>query len=659
MALTDPFGLPGHLLDGQFRVDRFVGEGGSSAVYQGFHLGLNEPIAIKCLKLSPSTDAAANDAFVKRFREESRVLYRLSQGTPNIVRSIAGGTTGAPASGALLPYMVLEWLEGRSLASDFDQRASQAQKGRSLDDAVRLLDAAAEGLGYANQQGVVHGDVNPRNVFITTSGGGARTKVLDFGVARIMSDSNPSDTRQFAPAYGAPEQFDTSLGPVGTWTDVYAFALVALEALLGRSARAGVERSDFARAALDASANMSPIKRGVAVSAEVDAIFRRAFAMRPNDRWADVGEFWSALKHAMSISQEVARLPKQEQTSHTLRPAVSAPPQKGPVLSVRTPAGILSPKRPLIRQRDPLISSKDDEGSGNSIPPIHVGNAPFSAEATLVDAKIPSVDAAREEIAQRLGPQTVQLSNRPAEPFDEDGPTLMQSPKLMEAIPHTEPLPASSGTKVMEGAPKRLLPPLAPPPKVTGPGPVHGDISPAAVSVAVPIPPPKAPAPPPPMAKTLASQGVSPALPPPKPKGAISLDPVTFVAGLPDVSSFKGEAPAIAEKPEAPVMHADESEFSRSVPLGTKVLDRLSKAAPPPAHSVPSVIPTTADKTNATAAAIGGVALGLTLLIGYVVLLRDKAPPPPAPPPITVIAVSPPPPEPIVIPAAAPDAGRP
>ena len=143
-AGSDPVRPVGQLLDGQYRVDALVGEGGFSAVYRGTHMGLGEPIAIKCLKLShgarasrcaatppsqgPATPVMSSvvlDSFVKRFRDEGRILYKLSQGNLNVVRCIASGTTLAPATGALVPYLVLEWLEGRSLQADLEARARQ------------------------------------------------------------------------------------------------------------------------------------------------------------------------------------------------------------------------------------------------------------------------------------------------------------------------------------------------------------------------------------------------------------------------------------------------------------------------------------------------------------------------------------------------------
>src|SRR6202035_4939479 len=69
----DPIGLVGQVLDGQFHVDAYVGEGGFSTVYKGTSVGLNEPIAVKCLKLPASLGSVLVESFVKRFRDESRI----------------------------------------------------------------------------------------------------------------------------------------------------------------------------------------------------------------------------------------------------------------------------------------------------------------------------------------------------------------------------------------------------------------------------------------------------------------------------------------------------------------------------------------------------------------------------------------------------------
>ncbi len=316
MTHPDPYGLVGQVLDGQFRVDRFVGEGGFSTVYQGTHVGLTEPIAIKCLKLPPALGSALVESFIRRFRDESRIQYRLSQGNLHIVRSMASGTTIAPATSALVPYTVLEWLEGRSLADEFNARRAAGLSGRSLIEGVQLLDTAVDALAYAHAQGVVHRDLNPGNFFLARTPVGVKMKVLDFGVAKVMVDSaiamgptarTVGNVRIFAPAYGAPEQFDERVGAVGPWTDVYALALVVLEALTDRTVMEGEHLGQFAEKALYTAVRPGPRSLGVAVGDEVEKVFVRALAVNPTDRPRDAGEWWGLLKNSMQRDATAAR----------------------------------------------------------------------------------------------------------------------------------------------------------------------------------------------------------------------------------------------------------------------------------------------------------------------------------------------------------------
>jgi serine/threonine protein kinase len=317
----DPFGLVGMVLDGQFRVDKFVGEGGFSIVYRGFHSGLDVPIAIKCLKLPSTLGSALVESFVQRFRDESRLQYRLSQGNLNIARSVASGTTMSPITSALVPYMVLEWLEGRSLANEFEVRRAYGDKGRTVQEVVALLDSAVDALAYAHAQGVIHRDINPGNLFLATTRDGVKMKVLDFGVAKIVSDHSLAmgpraqtmgHIRIFAPAYGAPEQFDDKLGIAGAWTDVYALALIALEAMTDRQIVDGEHLGEFANKTLDSENRPSPRREGVNVGDAVEEIFKKALSLLPSDRFRDVGEFWGALKNA--IKRDASPEPTPETT---------------------------------------------------------------------------------------------------------------------------------------------------------------------------------------------------------------------------------------------------------------------------------------------------------------------------------------------------------
>ncbi|MDB4933463.1 MAG: serine/threonine protein kinase, partial [Labilithrix sp.] len=313
MSAADPFGLVGQVLDGQFRVDKLVGEGGFSAVYRGHHQGLNEPIAIKCLKLPSALGTTLVDTFVQRFRDESRILYRLSQGNLHVVRSIAAGTTQAPATGALVPYMVLEWLEGRSVLNDFTVRRTHGEKGRSIEEVVKLFDTAADGLAYAHAQGVVHRDLNPGNLFLANTQQGVKMKVLDFGVAKLMHegalDMGPraatvGQIKIFAPAYGAPEQFDDRIGSASAASDVYSFALVLLEALRDKTVVEGRHIGEFANVTCDPARRPTPRALGLDVPDEVEQAFARATALDPAQRWHTAGDFWQSLTIALKFASE-------------------------------------------------------------------------------------------------------------------------------------------------------------------------------------------------------------------------------------------------------------------------------------------------------------------------------------------------------------------
>jgi serine/threonine-protein kinase len=321
VAPSDPFGLVGEVLDGHFRVERCVGEGGFSIVYKGTHVGLGEPIAIKCLKLPAALGSAIVESFIKRFRDESRLQYKLSQGHLHVVRSIASGTTIAPSTSALVPFTVLEWLEGRSLAAEYADRQERRLGPRPLEEVVRFLDSAVDAIAYAHAQGVVHRDLNPGNFFLARTPAGVRVKILDFGVAKVMADSalamGPSartigNIRMFAPAYGAPEQFDERVGAIGPWTDVYAVALVALEALRGAPVVDGEHLGEFAMKALDPVIRPTPRRLGSAVGDAVERVFAQAVALRPGDRPRDAGEFWGMLKHAMHADSDSGRPPHAE-----------------------------------------------------------------------------------------------------------------------------------------------------------------------------------------------------------------------------------------------------------------------------------------------------------------------------------------------------------
>ncbi len=295
----DPLGLVGVTLDGQFDIASVVGEGGFGVVYKGRHRGLEQPVAIKVLKILSVEDKRMQEALFAKFRDEAKLLYTLSQESLNIVRAIHYGSLTTP-SGLWAPYMVLEWLEGRSLAEDVVDRRQRGLRGRTLDEALAILEPVAAGLTVAHARKVAHRDIKPANVFLARAEQGQRVKVLDFGIAKLVQEGETSGTKSafgaFTWLYAAPEQIDPRLGATGLATDVYAFALLATELLTDREPTDARDVVTLMKASQDPTIRPTPRQRGAQIPDDVEHVFRRALAVDPRSRFQNIAELWGALR---------------------------------------------------------------------------------------------------------------------------------------------------------------------------------------------------------------------------------------------------------------------------------------------------------------------------------------------------------------------------
>jgi serine/threonine protein kinase len=298
-ALRDPFLLVGTVLQNEYRVDAVIGEGGFGVVYRGIHLGLEQPIAIKVLKGLELEDRRMQETLFAKFKDEAKLLYTLSQESLTIVRSMDFGALTTP-SGAWAPFMVLEWLQGRSLAQDLDARRAQGMRGRSVEETLAILEPAAQGLAVAHKRRVAHRDIKPANFFIVDSDHGPRLKVLDFGIAKMMKEGEQAGTKgtfaSFTWLYAAPEQLDPRLGTTGLQTDVYALALVITEMLTDRPPVDARDVVSILKASTDPTIRPTPRSRGAQnVPDHIEVTCRRALAVDPNARFQTVPEFWETL----------------------------------------------------------------------------------------------------------------------------------------------------------------------------------------------------------------------------------------------------------------------------------------------------------------------------------------------------------------------------
>jgi serine/threonine protein kinase len=253
-----------------------IGHGGMAVVYRARQESLDRTVAVKVL----SEHLAASTEFLERFRREARTAANLRH--PNV---ITVHDYGQDERG--VPYLVLEYIEGATLADLMDA---------GLDDGriPTLLDQIAAGLDYAHARGVIHRDIKPGNVLITEDG---RAVLADFGLAWLLEGAHLTLTGGVigTPEYMSPEQ--AAGEPIDHRSDVYALGVVLYEMLVGErpfvaETPIGVllkHLQDPAPSVLDARPDLPPA---------VGQVLARCLLKDPVQRYASAGELARAFRDA-------------------------------------------------------------------------------------------------------------------------------------------------------------------------------------------------------------------------------------------------------------------------------------------------------------------------------------------------------------------------
>ena len=310
----DVFGIVGSVVAGAFKVEAPVAEGGFGVVYRAHHTGFRALVALKCLKIPEQLAPAQQRIFLGQFRAEAELMFRLSASISNIVRPLHVDAFVSTA-GRFVPFIALEWLDGQTLGAIVLERRSEHQKPFGLAELVELLTPVARALDRAHHfksadgvLSIVHCDLKPENIIVARVAGEEVVKVLDFGIAKAKSVASEAagrvsggslETGPFTPAYGAPEQWlPKRFGQTGPWTDVWGLALSMVEVLAGRLIIDG-DRAAMMATVIDPERRPTPRQEGVPVSEAVEAVFARALALDPRQRYPRVGDFWSDLQQAL------------------------------------------------------------------------------------------------------------------------------------------------------------------------------------------------------------------------------------------------------------------------------------------------------------------------------------------------------------------------
>ncbi len=261
------------VIAGKYRLKRVIGEGGIGAVWEATHLTLDAPVAIKFIDCGGPRGAQIADRFLREARISAAVRHR------NVVQIMDFGSSEDG------PYMVMEYLEGRSLGSEF-------KKGpMPIDRVVEIAAQVLSGLTAVHDAGIVHKDLKPENVYLVKEADGYHPKILDFGVSKgidPLSGPRSAVTTQSGalsgtPQYMSPEQA-RGIAAIDQRSDIYSLGVIMYEALTGKVPFYAEHVGDLI-VLIVTSSTPQVIDKRPDVGKPLSDLIAKAMARQPSDRF--------------------------------------------------------------------------------------------------------------------------------------------------------------------------------------------------------------------------------------------------------------------------------------------------------------------------------------------------------------------------------------
>jgi eukaryotic-like serine/threonine-protein kinase len=276
------------LIGGRYQLGELLGRGGMAEVRKGTDSRLGRVVAVKRLR----TDLASDATFQARFRREAQSAASLNH--PAIVAVYdTGEEPAADGSGISQPYIVMEYVAGRTLRDIL-------REGRKIlpERALEITSGVLSALDYSHRAGIIHRDIKPGNVMLTPSGD---VKVMDFGIARAISDASSTMTQTAAVVgtaqYLSPEQARGET--VDSRSDVYSTGCLLYELLTGRPPFVGDSPVAVAYQHVREPA-VPPSDHDTALPPEIDAIVMKALAKRVEDRYQSAAAMRSDIERYLA-----------------------------------------------------------------------------------------------------------------------------------------------------------------------------------------------------------------------------------------------------------------------------------------------------------------------------------------------------------------------
>ncbi|GAA4083291.1 Stk1 family PASTA domain-containing Ser/Thr kinase [Nocardioides kongjuensis] len=316
--MTTPPHEPGAgrpVVGGRYELGELLGRGGMAEVRKGTDTRLGRVVAVKRLR----TDLASDATFQARFRREAQSSASLNH--PAIVAVYDTGeerTTHLDGSTEVVPYIVMEYVAGRTLRDIL-------REGRKIlpERALEITSGVLSALDYSHRAGIIHRDIKPGNVMLTPSGD---VKVMDFGIARAMSDAQSSMTQTAAVVgtaqYLSPEQARGET--VDSRSDVYSAGCLLYELLTGRPPFVGDSPVAVAYQHVREPA-VPPSRHEDDLTPEVDAIVMKALAKRVEDRYQSAAQMRADIERYLAGRPVQAVLPAETSETSVVAPRHAAP----------------------------------------------------------------------------------------------------------------------------------------------------------------------------------------------------------------------------------------------------------------------------------------------------------------------------------------------
>ena len=281
--------LKGRELAGRYRIEDVIGRGGMGAVYRALDTRLGRPVAVKVITASSGNDPEVRERLRARFKHEAASAARLPK-HPNAVTVHDYGTDEELG----LDFIVMELLEGEDLSTRLQRSGPPA-----MAEALRILQEAARGVHVGHRAGLIHRDVKPGNVFLVRHGEDDEVRVLDFGIAKAMTEEDTASAglthdgrAPLSPAYASPEQLlgEARLTPA---SDVFSLGALGFQLLTGTRPFTEGDRN---RMAAGMQVPVPSLRaRNPQVPEEVEQIVRRSMAPDPAQRFENAGALADAL----------------------------------------------------------------------------------------------------------------------------------------------------------------------------------------------------------------------------------------------------------------------------------------------------------------------------------------------------------------------------